>query len=151
MRILTSMCVAALTLAAGACGDRDWTHHLGHGQSGGSGPGVGNDELADFVGSWREVSAAPGYDSYLLVEASGQGYLCNEDGKSQAKFLVLIEAGEAFMGDYEYGTGDALSVNGQGTLVRDGEDHGESYTVRYAHTNALPAWCQQQIDEMKAE
>lgn len=148
----TSLLLSVLFLLLGACGDDWWLrHHLPHGPSQpGSGSGGGDDDeaLADFVGSWRELDSAPGYTAFMLLDADGQGYLCNEDGKSQAEFELLVEAGKVHMGSYEYGAGDELALS-QGEIVRTGVDHGETYTVRYASVASLPDWCRLQIGEMQ--
>jgi hypothetical protein len=149
-----SLLLSVLFLLLCACGDDWWLRHRPpHGPSHpGSGPGGGDGEqaIADFVGSWQERDAPPGYAAFMLLEADGQGYLCNEDGKSQAEFELVVDGGRVLMGDYEYGGGDELTLR-QGDIVRTGTDHGETYTVRYAAVNALPAWCRLQIGEMQRD
>jgi hypothetical protein len=149
MRTLKLACSLLVLASLAACGDhRLWDPgRFNHGHHGSDGEGSTPTDIT-FVGSWHALDSTPGYDAFMVIEASGQGYLCNEDGKSQAEFALVSQEGHTFMGDYEYGTGDELSVSGN-TLTRVGTDHGETYTVSHTRVNSLPAWCTAQIEEMK--
>jgi hypothetical protein len=104
----------------------------------------------DFVGLWEEQHPAVGYESFMVIEADGQGFWCNADGKSQAMFDVTFDGEQAVLGDYEFGGGDVLTLNDDASqLTLQGEDHDEEYTVEYASAKSLPDWCQKQIDEMR--
>jgi hypothetical protein len=149
MRIQTLACWLLALAFLGACEDhRLWDPgKVGHGQHSSSGDGSAASD-GSFVGSWHALDSEPGYDAYMLIEAGGQGYLCNEDGKSQALFMLVSKNGHTVMSDYEYGGGDELSLSNS-QLQRVGSDHGETYTVRYARVSTVPAWCTAQIEEMK--
>lgn len=160
MRILTAVCVLVTLSSLPACGDSQLADAEASGAltqelhsaagSGAQAPGHHHRcKVGDFVGSWRELASAPGYTAFMVLDASGQGYLCNEDGKSQAEFPLTIENGHAVMGDYGYGTGDELSLWGRNNIVRTGIDHGETYTVHYRRVQGVPSWCTAQIEEMK--
>jgi hypothetical protein len=153
MRKLTFLSLLFIWLAACA-DDALWRRHgLPHGGSSNPGAGSGSDEdvLDAFAGAWKQGEAAPGYEAYLVIDADGQGYLCNEDGKSQAEFELLVDGDRVFMGEYGYGEGDELVLQGQGEVVRTGVDHGETYTVRYARARQLPGWCRLQIGQMRRD
>jgi hypothetical protein len=131
-----------------ACSNTDFYEAIQAAHSWNESPSEG--EGNSVSGYWHQENSAEGYDSYLIVETSGDGYLCNEDGKSQAIFSVTLDSpNEATMGQYGYGGGDVLSVDSTGNiLTRTGKDHNETYVVAYSRVNALPDWCQAQIDEM---
>jgi hypothetical protein len=152
MIMRTTLLLSVLFLL-GACGDDWWLHHhrLPQGPSHpGSGGGGGDDAIADFAGSWQERDAQPGYAAFMVLESDGEGYLCNEDGKSQAEFELVVDGARVLMGAYGYGGGDELTL-AQGEIIRTGQDHGETYTVRYTSVDALPEWCRLQIREMQQD
>ena len=148
--------ISLLLIWLGACGDDTfWRRHgLPHGgssQPGGGSGGEDQDALEALAGVWKQRDAEPGYQAYLVIEAEGQGYLCNEDGKSQAEFALLVEDGKVFMGEYGYGGGDELALQSGGEIERTGVDHGETYSVRYARATELPGWCRLQIAQMRRD
>jgi hypothetical protein len=128
---------ALLVLAASACGDDP---HDGN---------AGAHESA-VVGIWEEQDPDPGYESFMLIEADGNGFWCKADGKSEAAFDVMFDEKGAVLGDYDFGGGDELTVSADGSvLTLVGEDHGATYEVKYKTVASMPDWCKQQIDGLR--
>ena len=96
-----------------------------------------------FTGTWKELDAQNGYDSFWLIQEDGSGFLCVADGKSSTYTSIVGDRLE----DYDYGTGDRLSLLDSETLLkREGEDKGVHYQVFYQKTDHVPEWCVHQIN-----
>ena len=97
-----------------------------------------------FSGIWKQLDAQTGYESFWLIEEDGSGFLCVADKKSSTTTSIVGDRLE----DYDYGTGDRLSLLDKGNLLkREGTDKGFDYQIFYQKTKNVPKWCLDQKNQ----